>query len=95
MAPGARLNVLPSCSRRASSPTGPGEWICTLNVFIPQPGAVPFQQTPVSYDVTVQANGCYKAQSPPSFVGQQTMRAAGGHQVVNSLFVLYGCFDPL
>jgi ABC-2 type transport system permease protein len=95
VAPGARLNVLPSCSRRASSPTGPGEWICTLNVFIPQPGAVPFQQTPVSYDVTVQANGCYKAQSPPSFVGQQTMRAAGGHQVVNPLFVLYGCFNPL
>ncbi len=95
VAPGARLNVLPSCSRRASSPTGPGEWICTLNVFIPQPGAVPFQQTPVSYDVTVQSGGCYKAQSPPSFVGQQTMRAAGGHQVVNPLFVLYGCFNPL
>jgi ABC-2 type transport system permease protein len=95
VAPGARLNVLPSCSRRASTPTGPGDWICTLTVFIPQPGAVPFQSTPVSYDVTVQANGCYKAESPPSFVGQQTMRAASGHQVVNPLFVLYGCFNPV
>jgi ABC-2 type transport system permease protein len=95
VAPGARLNVLPSCSRRASTPTGPGDWVCTLTVFIPQPGAVPFQSTPVSYDVTVQANGCYKAESPPSFVGQQTMRAASGHQVVNPLLVLYGCFNPL
>ncbi|MBV9607770.1 MAG: ABC transporter permease [Solirubrobacterales bacterium] len=95
VAPGARLNVLPSCSRRASTPSGPGDWICTLTVFIPQPGAVPFQSTPVTYDVTVQANGCYKAESPPSFVGQQTMRDAAGHQVVNPLFVLYGCFNPL
>jgi ABC-2 type transport system permease protein len=93
--PGARLNVLTSCSRRGSAPVGPGDWICTLTVFIPQPGAVPFQQTPVTYDVTVRSNGCYKAESPPSFVGQQTMRAAGGQQVVNPLFVLYGCFNPL
>ncbi len=93
--PGARLNVLPSCSRRASSPTGPGDWVCTLTVFIPQPGAVPFQQTPVSYDMTVQSNGCYKATSPPSFVGQQTMRDGNGKQVVNPLFVFYGCFNPL
>jgi ABC-2 type transport system permease protein len=92
---GARLNTLPNCSRRASSPTGPGDWVCTLTVFIPQPGAVPFQQTPVSYDLTVQSNGCYKATSPPSFVGQQTMRAGNGKQVVNPLFVFYGCFNPL
>jgi ABC-2 type transport system permease protein len=95
VAPGARLNVLPSCSRRASTPTGPGDWICTLTVLIPQPGALPFQSTPVTYDVTVQSNGCYKAQSPPSFVGQQTMRDADGHSVVNPLFVLYGCFNVL
>lgn len=95
VAPGARLNVLPSCSRRASTPAGPGDWICTLTVLIPQPGALPFQSTPVTYDVTVQSNGCYKAQSPPSFVGQQTMRDADGHSVVNPLFVLYGCFNVL
>jgi ABC-2 type transport system permease protein len=92
---GARLNVLPSCSRRGSAAVGPGDWICTLTVFIPQPGAVPFQQTPVTYDVTVQSNGCYKAESPPSFVGRQTMRDADGHQVVNPLFVIYGCLNPL
>jgi ABC-2 type transport system permease protein len=93
--PGARLNVLTSCSRRASTPAGPGDWVCTLDVFIPQPGAVPFQSTPVTYDVTVQSNGCYKAESPPAFVGQQAMRDAAGHEVVNPLFVFYGCFNPL
>ena len=92
---GAKLNVLPSCSRRGSAPAGPGDWACTLTVFIPQPGAVPFQQTPVTYDVTVQSNGCWKAQSPPSFVGQQTMRDADGRQVVNPLFVMYGCLNTL
>ncbi len=92
---GARLNVVPACSRRGSAPQGPGDWSCTLTVYIPQPGAVPFQQTPVTYEVSVQANGCYKAQSPPSFVGQQTMRDAQGRSVVNPLFVLYGCFNPL
>ena len=95
VAPGARLNVLTNCSRRASTPKGPGDWICTLDVFIPQPGAQPFNQTPVTYDVSLQANGCYKATSPPSFVGQQTMKDANGHSVVNPLFVIYGCFNPL
>jgi ABC-2 type transport system permease protein len=92
---GARLNIVPSCSRRGSSPQGPGDWSCTLTVYIPQPGAVPFQQTPVTYDVSAMANGCYKAESPPSFVGQQTMRDVRGRSVVNPLFILYGCFNTL
>jgi ABC-2 type transport system permease protein len=95
VAPGAKLTVLTNCSRRAATPTGPGDWICTLDVFVPQPGAEPFQQTPVTYDVSVQSNGCYKAESPPSFVGQQTMKDAAGNSVVNPLFVIYGCFNPL
>lgn len=92
---GAKLNVVPTCSRRASTPSGPGDWVCTLTVYIPQPGAVPFQQTPVTYDVSVRSDGCYKATSPPSFVGQQTMRDANGNSVVNPLFVVYGCLNPL
>ncbi len=95
VAKGAKLNVISSCSRRASTPSGPGDWICTLDVFIPQPGAEPFNQTPVTYDVSLQADGCYKAESPPSFVGQQTMTDAHHNQVVNPLFVIYGCFNPL
>jgi ABC-2 type transport system permease protein len=95
VAKGAKLNVISNCSRRASTPSGPGDWICTLDVFIPQPGAEPFNQTPVTYDVSLQADGCYKAESPPSFVGQQTMTDAHHNQVVNPLFVIYGCFNPL
>ncbi len=92
---GSKLNILPSCSRRGSTPRGPGDWVCTMNVLIPQPGAVPFQQTPVTYDVSVQSDGCYKAQSPPAFIGQQLMRAASGHNVVNPLYTIYGCFNTL
>lgn len=90
---GARLNILPSCSRRGSTPNGPGDWVCTLNVILPSAGAVPFQQTPVSYDVSVQPDGCYKAQSPPAFIGQQLMRDAFGHNVVNPLYTIYGCLN--
>jgi ABC-2 type transport system permease protein len=90
---GAKLRVIPTCSRRGSTPRGPGDWVCTMNVFIPQPGALPFQQTPVTYDVSVQWDGCYKAQSPPAFIGQQTMRDAAGNQVVNPLYTIYGCFN--
>lgn len=92
---GAKLDVVPYCNRHSGPRKGPGDWSCTLNVFIPTPGKVPFQETPVTYDVSVQANGCYKAQSPPSFVGQQTIRDARGKNVVNPLFVVYGCLDPL
>ena len=93
---GARLNiVLPSCSRRGSVPRGPGDWVCTINVLIPAAGSLPPQPTPVSYDVSVQSDGCYKAQSPPAFIGQQLMRDASGHNVVNPLYTIYGCFDTL
>ena len=84
-----------TATRHSGPRRGPGDWSCTLNVFIPQPGKVPFQETPVTYDVSVQANGCYKAQSPPAFVGQQTIRDTRGKTVVNPLFVVYGCFNPL
>jgi hypothetical protein len=92
---GARLNIVPTCSRRGSKPRGPGDWVCTMTVYIPQPGANPFQQTPVSYDVSVQSDGCYKAQSPPVFIGQQLMKNAAGRSVVNPLYTIYGCFNTL
>jgi ABC-2 type transport system permease protein len=91
---GAKLSILPSCRRRAGTSQGPGDdWACMLDVLIPQPGANPFNPTIVTYDVSVQSNGCYKADAPPSFVGQQMMRAAHGRLVVNPLFTIYGCFD--
>ncbi len=94
--PGAKVNVvLPTCSRRGSTPRGPGDWVCTINVLIPTPGSLPPQPTPVAYDVSVQSDGCYKAQSPPAFIGQQLMRDADGQQVVNPLYTIYGCFNTL
>lgn len=91
---GAKLNILPSCRRRAGTRQGPGDdWVCTLDVLIPQAGAEPFQSTPVTYDLSVKSNGCYKAEAPPSFVGQQLMRDDHRHNVVNPLFTIYGCFD--
>ena len=96
VAPGARLNiVLPTCSRRGSGPRGPGDWICTINVLIPTQSTLPPEPTAVSYDLSVQSNGCYKAQSPPAFIGQQLMRDANGKNVVNPLYTIYGCFNPL
>ena len=50
-------------------------------------------QTPVTYDVSANSDGCYKATAPPSFVGQQTMRTPAGNSVVNPLFTLYSCFN--
>lgn len=92
---GARFAIVPSCNRHALAAEGPGDWTCNLSVYLPRPGAVPYQLSVVDYDVSVQSNGCYKAQSPPAFVGGQTMRDARGESVANPLFVVYGCFNPL
>jgi hypothetical protein len=94
---GAQLRiVLPRCSRRGSTASGPGDWVCTINVLIPTAGSsLPPQPTPVTYDVSVQYDGCYKAQSPPAFIGQQLMRDADGHNVVNPLYTIYGCFNVM
>ncbi len=91
----ARLYVQPSCNRRAAKAIGPGDWNCNIYVYLPQANSVPYQLTSVEYDVSVQYNGCYKAQSPPAFLGGATMRDAAGHGVTNPLFIVYGCFNVL
>ena len=93
--PNAHLRVQPNCNKRGAADTGPGDWLCNVYVYLPQPKAVPFQQSNVEYDVSVQYNGCWKASSPPAFVGGQTMRNGAGRQVTNPLFVVYGCFNVL
>ncbi len=64
-------------------------------MYLPQAQSVPFQQTSVEYDVSVEYNGCYKAQSPPAFIGGPTMLAAHGKSVTNPLYIVYGCFNTL
>jgi ABC-2 type transport system permease protein len=93
--PSARLYIQPQCNRRGTKAIGPGDWNCNIYVYVPQPNAVPYQLTSVEYDVSVQYNGCYKAQSPPAFLGGQTMLDAAGGSVTNPLFIVYGCFNPL
>ena len=91
----ARLYLQPNCNRRGTKAIGPGDWSCTVYVYLPQPNAVPYQLTSVEYDVSVQYNGCYKAQSPPAFLGGPTMVDAAGRSVTNPLFIVYGCFNIL
>jgi len=92
---GARLDVLPNCNKRGSADVGPGDWNCNLYVYLPQPKSIPFQQTSVEYEVSVQYNGCWKASAPPAFLGGPTMANARGASVTNPLFIVYGCFNIL
>jgi hypothetical protein len=47
----------------------------------------------LTYEVDVKPEGCYTAQGPATYVGQQTMRAADGRSVTNPLFEFDGCLD--
>jgi ABC-2 type transport system permease protein len=91
----AKLDVLPTCSRPARRAEGPGDWSCSLNVYLPQSHSVPFSATSVEYDVSVESDGCFKASSPPSFIGGPTMKDADGNTVANPLYEVYGCFNTL
>ncbi len=92
---GAKLDILPNCNRRATKAVGPGDWTCNLNIYLPQAQSVPFSATSVEYDVSVEYDGCYKAQSPPAFIGGPTMPDAHGNSVTNPLYIVYGCFNTL
>ena len=92
----SNLTTLSHCGRRAAASRGPGDdWFCTVDALIAQPGAVPFWGTPVTYEISVKANGCYKAEAPPTSVGNLLMRDARGRHVVNPLATIYGCFNTL
>ena len=91
---GARLRDYTSCIRRSGATKGPGEdWVCTVNVLVGLNGPNPFSLTQVAFDVSAKANGCYKAQGPPSFIGQPQLQDSHGHERVNPLYQFDGCFD--
>ncbi|HEY2006869.1 MAG TPA: ABC transporter permease [Solirubrobacteraceae bacterium] len=93
---GTRYRILPTCGGRGAKREGPGDWTCTMNVYVILPGGTqPLTDTPVSYDVSVQSNGCYKASSPPAYVGQAQIRDRRGQLVVNPLVTIYGCLNIL
>ncbi len=92
----ANLKILSHCGRRSGTNRGPGDdWFCTVDALIAQPGAVPFWGTPVTYEVSVKSNGCYKAEAPPTAVGNLLMRDAHRRFVVNPLATIYGCFNTI
>ena len=93
---GATYRIVPVCGRRSAKPVGPGDWACTMNVYILLArGTQPLTDTPVAYDVSVQSNGCYKAQSPPLLVGQAVLHDTRGQTVINPIVTIYGCFNIL
>jgi ABC-2 type transport system permease protein len=93
---GAQYRIHPVCVRRSAKPVGPGDWSCTMNVYVLlAKGTQPLTDTPVGYDVNVQSNGCYKAQSPPLLVGQAVLHDTHGKTVVNPIVTIYGCFNVL
>ncbi len=86
----AGLNDRTICRRRSGASDGPGDdWNCAITIATPNAGRL----ETVAYDVSAESDGCYRADAPTSFVGQQMMSDVHRHSVVNPLFMTYGCFD--
>jgi hypothetical protein len=79
------------CTRnnKTHSTSGAGDdWACILNF--------PFADghiQPITYDVSVQASGCYTANGPSQIVGQQQQVGSSGETMTNPLFAFDGCFE--
>jgi hypothetical protein len=87
---GAVPETSAACARsdRSVADQGAGDdWVCRL--LVQRAGAV----ATYTYELTVQANGCYTADGPPAVVGGRTLTTAGGGSAVNPLFAFDGCFD--
>jgi len=94
--PGTKLNDTSVCARRGNALDGAGDdWVCTVDVLTPQADTPNPNFEPVDYDVSIKVNGCYSADGPPSFVGNETFNDPKGKTVYNPLFEIYGCFNPL
>ena len=93
---GAKYTIAPLCNKRGTRAVGPGDWDCTVNVYVLLPhGTQPLTDTPVDYDVNVDSDGCYKADAPAVVVGGATIKRRGGGRTVNPLNIVYGCFNVL
>jgi ABC-2 type transport system permease protein len=71
---------------------GPGpNWRCVIVWAVAGPGT----QATAVYNLTVQPDGCYRAEgeSPQAINGQQTMVAFDGTSFLNPLWAFDGCFD--
>jgi ABC-2 type transport system permease protein len=89
-----RVDMKTNCARRGRAAGGPGDdWVCTMTLLSAQTGYNPLELAQVAYEVSVKANGCYRADAPPAFVGEQALTSAHGARFVNPLVTIYGCFD--
>lgn len=80
-----------TCARtgRGIPNSGAGDdWICQLSLSVN--GVF---QSIFTYELSVQADGCYSADGPPSLVGGAMLTTPSGAERVNPLFEFYGCFD--
>ncbi len=75
------LTTRAACQRRSAQADGPGDWTCRMEISAPALGATAIPPTLTTYDLTVQSNGCYKADAPPT------------RGSVTVLATFYGCFD--
>ena len=79
------------CARtgRGVPNSGAGDdWICQLSLS----NNGQFQAV-FTYELSVRADGCYKADGSPSVIGGAMLTTPSGSNVVNPLFEFYGCFD--
>lgn len=71
---------------------GPGgDWVC----YVVYTAAGPGTDVTATYNVDLQANGCYAADGdgPATLNGSRTITGAGYRQVLNPLWLINGCFD--
>jgi hypothetical protein len=82
--------VRASCTKAGGgAQVGAGDgWSCTVT-YLPENSRL----QSVTYDMTLQADGCFAAMGPPGVVGSATEESVGGRSVVNPLFAFDGCFD--
>ena len=99
---GSKYTILPTCNKhgtntfRSRGNTGPGDWDCMVNVYVLLPHSTQaLTDTQVDYDVSVDSDGCYKADAPAAIVGGATIKPKGGGATINPLVIVYGCFNPL
>jgi ABC-2 type transport system permease protein len=86
--PNAAVHVRTSCRRGNGTRRGPGDdWMCVVRVIHPQ-----VKGAAIALTVTLRANGCYTAESPPSIVGPLLLRDTHGQTFVNPLSSFDGCF---
>jgi hypothetical protein len=77
----------PTSSDTAGSKGAGDDWECLITDQRPSDGL-----GATTLDVTLKANGCYEAESPPGAVGALYVNNERGKPFLNPLFAFDGCF---